>query len=191
MLIAVVRLNLRADHFCPGKKNYERVRWCLSHGPQLTFNLLIVWEPPVCHPKFLQRHDYNVSVPVISPTDERECCTPSELIEWLGAYSVGADLQSGEPDNFVNTYQPPVESILLGKVVYLQWTGFFTYLRIQKLFAAIRQPPLPIGFGDVFGADEVSVGCSKSSACGDPSPKGRLSNHSGSRYIYASERRWD
>nr|CAD7460350.1 unnamed protein product [Timema tahoe] len=145
----------------------------------------------VCHPKFLQRHDYNVSVPVISPTDERECCTPSELIEWLGAYSVGADLQSGEPDNFVNTYQPPVESILLGKVVYLQWTGFFTYLRIQKLFAAIRQPPRPIGFGDVSGADEVSVGCSKSSACGDPSPKGRLSNHSGSRDMYGSERRWD
>nr|CAD7206566.1 unnamed protein product [Timema douglasi] len=92
----------------------------------------------MCRPKFLQRHDYNVSVPVISPTDECECCAPSELIEWLGAYSVGADLQSGAPDNFVNTYEPPVESILLGKVVYLQWTGFFTHLRIQKLFAAIR-----------------------------------------------------
>lgn len=39
----VVEVNLAAPYFVPGKKLYERVRWCLKDKLQLTFKFLMSW----------------------------------------------------------------------------------------------------------------------------------------------------
>lgn len=39
----VVEVNLAAPYFVPGKKLYERVRWCLKDKLQLTFKFLMGW----------------------------------------------------------------------------------------------------------------------------------------------------
>jgi len=36
-------VNLAAPYFVPGKKLYERVRWCLKDKLQLTFKFLMSW----------------------------------------------------------------------------------------------------------------------------------------------------
>lgn len=41
----VVRVDLTAPHFQQGKKNFERVKWCLSERLNLSFNFLITWIP--------------------------------------------------------------------------------------------------------------------------------------------------
>ena len=38
-----VEINLAAPNFVPGKKVYERVRWCLKDNLQLTFKFLMSW----------------------------------------------------------------------------------------------------------------------------------------------------
>jgi len=39
----VVEVNLAAPYFVPGKKLYERVRWCFKDNLQLTFKFLMSW----------------------------------------------------------------------------------------------------------------------------------------------------
>ena len=36
---------MASDSFCPGKKLYERVKWCLTDRLNLKFDLLFTWEP--------------------------------------------------------------------------------------------------------------------------------------------------
>lgn len=38
-----VEVNLAAPNFVPGKKVYERVRWCLKDNLPLTFKFLMSW----------------------------------------------------------------------------------------------------------------------------------------------------
>lgn len=45
---------------------------------------------------------------------------------------------SGTVDNFVSTYQPPVNCDTQVQVAYLQWTGLFTTQKIQKLYQLLR-----------------------------------------------------
>jgi hypothetical protein len=45
---------------------------------------------------------------------------------------------SGAPDNFVNTYQCPLETTDIGAAVRLQWTGYFTCSQIHRLFDELR-----------------------------------------------------
>ena len=33
------------DDFNPGKKFYERVKWCLTKRPDLKFDVLFTWQP--------------------------------------------------------------------------------------------------------------------------------------------------
>jgi len=50
----VVEVNLAAPYFVPGKKLYERVRWCLKDKLQLTFKFLMSWTNEGQH-EILQR----------------------------------------------------------------------------------------------------------------------------------------
>ena len=36
---------MASDSFSPGKKFYERVKWCLTDRLNLKFDLLFTWEP--------------------------------------------------------------------------------------------------------------------------------------------------
>ena len=46
LFFSVVKIDLLADYFVPGKKNYERVRWCVTDQLQLKFDFLLTWVPP-------------------------------------------------------------------------------------------------------------------------------------------------
>lgn len=39
-------INLTAEHFIPGKKNYERVKTALENHLNLIFDVILIWEPP-------------------------------------------------------------------------------------------------------------------------------------------------
>ena len=41
----VVEIDMVHDDFNPGKKLYERVKWCLNKRPDLMFDLLFTWQP--------------------------------------------------------------------------------------------------------------------------------------------------
>jgi hypothetical protein len=45
---------------------------------------------------------------------------------------------SGAPDNYVNTYQCPLDTKEVGATVHMQWTGYFTYSQIHRLFDELR-----------------------------------------------------
>ena len=40
---SVVEVDLASSYFVPGKKQYERVRWCLKDNQLLTFKFLMSW----------------------------------------------------------------------------------------------------------------------------------------------------
>lgn len=42
----VVKIDLMAKHFVPGKKNYERVKTALENHLDLIFDVILIWEPP-------------------------------------------------------------------------------------------------------------------------------------------------
>ena len=44
----VVELDLKSTSFVPGKKIYERVRWCLKDRLELQFKFLISWVKQGC-----------------------------------------------------------------------------------------------------------------------------------------------
>ncbi|KDR22204.1 ribonuclease P protein subunit p40-like [Zootermopsis nevadensis] len=156
----VVQVDLKEQYFTPGKKYYNRVQHCLKENLQLKLNLLVAWDPPeekicpssvaayfssrghkvlLCQPRFSRQVSYNVKVPEFFLGDNGDDDDALELIEWLGAFSIGADLDSGAPDNFVNTYQCPLETNDVGAAAHLQWTGYFTYSQIHRLFDRLRQ----------------------------------------------------
>lgn len=45
IFFAVVILDLTADHFCPGKKNYENILEKFTNRKDLIFNVILTWEP--------------------------------------------------------------------------------------------------------------------------------------------------
>jgi hypothetical protein len=46
----------------------------------------------LCQPRFSKQVSYNVKVPEFFSSDDGEDDSALELIEWLGAFSIGADL---------------------------------------------------------------------------------------------------
>lgn len=52
--------------------------------------------------------------------------------------ALGCDLESGRPDNFMNTYQTPEPNDVLGQLKILQWRGFFTSKEVKDLFERLR-----------------------------------------------------
>ncbi|XP_069694723.1 ribonuclease P protein subunit p40-like isoform X1 [Periplaneta americana] len=154
----VVILDLKKQHFTPGKKNYDRVCECLTNNARLNMNLLVTWKPPEericpssvaayfssrgyrvrqCEPKFVKQIAYNVRVPVYNDSNNDEDAL--ELMEWLGAFSIGADLKEGDTGDFLNSYQYPLENVDVGAVVQMQWRGYFTASQIHALFDELRR----------------------------------------------------
>lgn len=143
------------------KRNMQRVQWCLKNNLK-KFTMLFTWKPPeekicpssvaqylaslgyeivLCKPKNTTRKDYNVAVPLINNFDKDDS-DPSyelaELTEWLGMYSLGADLEIGAPNNYVTTYEVPTPNRVYGQVSFLKWTGFFSHHVVVNLCNELR-----------------------------------------------------
>ncbi|KAK3086591.1 hypothetical protein FSP39_020741 [Pinctada imbricata] len=150
----VIDVDLKAAHFVPGRKGYERVLSALSRSG-LKFNLLIAWDPSdgdICSSSLRKyfnmkgyqcsevpidhsRHRYEkVDIPVLSEIDES--CIGSELFEWLGMVANNVYL-SEKPDEFVSTYSYNGETEQASCLHYTI-SGFFTPPFISNLVNKLR-----------------------------------------------------
>jgi hypothetical protein len=43
--VVVVDIDLNSSSFKPGKKGYNRIKWCLQDRLNLKFNFLVTWTP--------------------------------------------------------------------------------------------------------------------------------------------------
>ncbi|XP_029170706.1 LOW QUALITY PROTEIN: ribonuclease P protein subunit p40-like [Nylanderia fulva] len=151
----VVKINLKDEHFVPGKKNYERTRIALEQRLKQSFEVIVSWDPPrtelcpssiakwfhirsydvyLCHETFFQKTKYSLTIPTL-----QEECNLDKFFEWLGIFSIGGDLSNGEMDNYVNAYECPSPSIEIGQVQHLQWTGFFTRKKMHEMYIALKE----------------------------------------------------
>ncbi|XP_012275098.1 ribonuclease P protein subunit p40-like [Orussus abietinus] len=151
----VVTINLKDDNFTPGRKFYEHVRRCFKERFKQTFNVILAWEPPetkvcpssiaawfhqrgyvvsLCSQSFIRRAEHSITIPLIDDDTDHE-----KFFEWLGILSVGGDLKNVENCDYVNSYQCPTPSTLVGQVQYLQWTGLFTCAQVQKIYIALKE----------------------------------------------------
>ncbi|XP_047108216.1 ribonuclease P protein subunit p40-like isoform X3 [Schistocerca piceifrons] len=92
-----------------------------------------------CHPHFSKRISYNVPVPPVTARKEEESSEYCDVLEWLGAFSVGVDLNLEPREDFLSTYSVPDGCKLIGQVAYVSWQGFFTKKPILKLLRILRK----------------------------------------------------
>lgn len=159
IIILGVKLQLKTELNTMEKKNMHRISWCLKNNIK-KFTMLFTWKPPeakicpssiaqylsslgyqvlLCKPKQTSRRDYNVTVPLFNnfDNDNDTSYELSELTEWLGMYSLGADLD-GAPNNYLSTYECPVPHQVYGQVSFLKWSGFFSYHVVANLCNELR-----------------------------------------------------
>lgn len=146
--VSVVKVDLKN---CKPGKLFDRIKQRLS---TIKTTLLIKWQPVAgdicpssiakyfhnrgfvvkeCNSTFTSRTEYSVKVPRID-FDEGE-----DFVEWLAMLSLGCELESECPDDFINTYQTPEPNTVVGQVKILQWRGFFSSEEVQRLFDYLRQ----------------------------------------------------
>ncbi|XP_049950543.1 ribonuclease P protein subunit p40-like isoform X3 [Schistocerca serialis cubense] len=144
----IINLDIKASNFGPGNKNYERVFWCLKNCFNVKFGIVLAWDPPVenicpssvaayfddkgynvhqCHPHFSKRISYNVPVPPVTARKEDESSEYCDVLEWLGAFSVGVDLKYTEERRNLCWTSMNVQGFLDSPVTWgLKEQGFFT-----------------------------------------------------------------
>ncbi|KAL2743489.1 ribonuclease P protein subunit p40-like [Vespula maculifrons] len=151
----VVTINLTAEHFIPGKKNYERVKTALENHLNLIFDVILIWEPPdekmcpssvaawfhergytvsLCRQKLSYKTEYRVNIPILT-----DAFNNTTFFEWLGFFSISGEIKNENTSKYVSTYECPKPNILVDQVKYLQYTGFFSNRRIMQIFNAIRE----------------------------------------------------
>lgn len=160
-LIPVVKINLKADHFKPGKSNYDRTKQCLEKLRD--FTIIVTWEPPprssnddadICPSsvaEYFHKLGHNVNLCEINFT--QNTCNPIKvpnnseivdvddhalIIEWLGMIALEHQIRhEGAPNDYLSTYETP-EPNKSGQVTYLQWRGFFTQNQIQRFWNRLK-----------------------------------------------------
>ncbi|XP_058806318.1 ribonuclease P protein subunit p40-like [Phymastichus coffea] len=154
-LSQVVTIDLKDDKLTPGKKYYERIRNCLNNLPDLTFDVILSWDPPeenvcpssvaawfqnrgysvsVCHIQPIRRVEYSLDIPVLNNTYNLD-----DFFEWLGIFSVGGNLKNEtEHDKYVSSYNYSTPKMEVGQVQYLQFTGFFSRLKVEKIYKMFK-----------------------------------------------------
>ncbi|XP_046826355.1 ribonuclease P protein subunit p40-like [Vespa crabro] len=151
----VVKIDLTANHFVPGKKNYERVKIALEKHLDLIFDVILIWEPPdektcpssvaawfhehgynvsLCRQKVSQRTEYRVNIPTVI-----DGFIVNDFFEWLGVFSISGEINNEKTSKYVSTYECPKPNILVDQVNYLQYTGFFSNRRIIQIYNAMRE----------------------------------------------------
>ncbi|XP_063441897.1 ribonuclease P protein subunit p40-like [Mytilus trossulus] len=157
----IVDIDLTSPSFKPGKKCYNRVKWCFKDRLGLKFNFLATWTPSdneVC-PSSLQKYltmkgckckpvkikcnmkKYNdVLVPDIDPShvdfDNMDYSYP-DVFEWLGGFSCGIDL-SCNPDDYLSNYSFNGPTQSPATCSYVQYSGYFSCQTVQSIVKSIR-----------------------------------------------------
>ncbi|XP_015171729.1 PREDICTED: ribonuclease P protein subunit p40-like [Polistes dominula] len=152
----VVEIDLTAEYFQPGKKNYERVKTALENYLDLIFDVILIWEPPdenlcpssvaawfhqrgysvsLCRQKLSYRSENRVNIPIVTDSFNLN----DDFFEWLGVFSIFGDIKNEETSEYVNTYECPKPNILVDQVKYLQYTGFFSRQRAIKIYNTVRE----------------------------------------------------
>ncbi|XP_071444117.1 ribonuclease P protein subunit p40-like [Hetaerina americana] len=166
----------------PKSKKYERIQVCLSRfQAKHIFDLILAWDPPIetekvcpspiadffdkqgiqitsCTPKFTQRLAYNVKIPLVKWRSEDIGCSHIETLEWLGAFSVGADLDDKDDSGSIFSME---HTTTCGQTAYLQWKGFYTTQQIitflENLQKYICARNFPWAAVHVAGYEDVPV----------------------------------
>ncbi|KAL9975721.1 hypothetical protein ACROYT_G012913 [Oculina patagonica] len=164
----IVEVNLAAPYFVPGKKLYERVRWCLKDKLQLTFKFLMSWtkeghsSTSTLHSFF---NSYNgqilsntediksvlnhskapsISFDKSSFTEDRmspenfDVCDCMSFFEWLGCVACEVDCSAASPDSYVSTLACPEPSHDVKQLVKCRWTGMITSSCILSVIHSVR-----------------------------------------------------
>ncbi|XP_022193780.2 uncharacterized protein LOC111051554 [Nilaparvata lugens] len=157
-VFAGIVIDLKKPCFEPGKSNYDRTKRSLSKFNPVNLEFIIAWEThdekicpstiakyfsdkgytvQQCEPHFKYRVDKGIPVPELGETPQQE------LLEWLGAHSLGVfrkdnSFTSVETSEYLSSYAAPNDCTKSEKTVLFQWTGFFTRKKILDLFKRLR-----------------------------------------------------
>ncbi|XP_077983099.1 uncharacterized protein LOC144437939 [Glandiceps talaboti] len=161
----VIEIDLTATAFHPGKKNYERVSWCLKDRLDLNFDFYLSWDPSdkkgresiasffqnyKCEEvplKLTKQRLTDTAVPVINSdnldttlTDDGSCqqCNAWDFYEWLGAMACQVDCSVGQSDGFVSRYTCPDPQHVVDHAVSHQYVGYVTPNTVEKLLDNLR-----------------------------------------------------
>ncbi|XP_067055757.1 ribonuclease P protein subunit p40-like isoform X1 [Acropora muricata] len=153
----IVEVDLKAPHFVPGKKNYDRVKWCLKENQPMTFKFLMSWtkagrtSTDELHSYFsscsckrqhnsedIKNDPTKAKAPIISfdrsactddqiSTDNFDVCSCMALFDWLGGVACGISGLCAQP------------SQELVKLLSCQWTGMIMTDTILSMFSGARK----------------------------------------------------
>ncbi|XP_011501085.1 PREDICTED: ribonuclease P protein subunit p40-like isoform X2 [Ceratosolen solmsi marchali] len=153
----VVKINLKASKLTPGNKYYERIYTNLDKMLDLTFDVIISWDPlaericpssvaawfdkrgfpvNICHQQVIRRCEYSLEIPALVQNNYKE------FFEWLGVFCIDGNLINENKNmeaQYVSSYECPKPRIQVGQIQYLQFTGFFTQKKILKIYNAWKK----------------------------------------------------
>ncbi|XP_020623915.1 ribonuclease P protein subunit p40-like [Orbicella faveolata] len=165
----IVEVNLAAPYFVPGKKLYERVRWCLKDKLELTFKFLMSWtNEGQSSTGTLHSFLYSYNGQMLSNEENVECipncpkapqisfekssftedrtspencdvCDCMSFFEWLGCIACGVDCSAASPDSYVSTLTCPEPSCELKQLIKCRWTGMITSNCILSMMQSVRE----------------------------------------------------
>lgn len=163
--IYVVKIDLKADHFRPGKKGYDKVMNCLKNRIQLKFNFLVSWVPhdsQVCSssigvyftdlcnrvecidPKIESRVLTSMRYPVVcadDPEGQNSACHFMEVFEWIGSLACDIDITSvdNENDSYASSFSCPEPNVNCPRCSVIQVKGFFPPIVIINLMKNLKE----------------------------------------------------
>ncbi|XP_068697129.1 ribonuclease P protein subunit p40-like isoform X1 [Montipora foliosa] len=168
----IVEVDLKAPYFVPGKKYYDRVKWCLKEKEPMTFKFIMSWtneghtstdklnsyfssySGQTLHNKEdIESDKKNEKAPIISfdrsvftdenmPIGSSDVCSCLEFFEWLGCVACGIDCSEASPDNFVSRLSCPEPSQDLKKLITCRWTGLVMTSAILSMVHEARSQHL-------------------------------------------------
>lgn len=162
-----IEINLASSNFVPGKKIYDRVRWCLKDNLPLKFKFLMSWTnegqvstsklhsffssfcgqmlPNTEDMKKVQNHQKapkisfdKSSFTEDSTSTENDVCDCMSFFEWLGCVTCGVDCSAASSDSYISTLTCPEPSCNMKQLITCRWTGMITSKSILTIIQTVR-----------------------------------------------------
>ncbi|CAG8467025.1 8972_t:CDS:10 [Ambispora gerdemannii] len=159
----VVTIDVLADSMVPGKKGYERIKWCFEHTLSGSFPFLISYvnvadrkSREITFPGTIKTQKIllneslsrleNILTPdldSIKPTTHKETWTSDaiEIYDWIGMISINAQRihEQDSVDPYISTYRPP-EPYSSQNGIFVRWTGFVSAFVASKTRQSLGDP---------------------------------------------------
>ncbi|CAG8500596.1 6834_t:CDS:2 [Funneliformis caledonium] len=157
----VVQIDLKRRSLIPGKKGYERIKWCFNNTLTKRFTFLMSFvkstEKKTCEidfpssfnaKKLLGKFDFNpihegILIPDLSiikniSNESQWRLDAVEIYDWIGMNSIQAQrIQSHDQvDPYISVYKPP-EPYSDGNGSFIKWSGFIPSSTIKELFDSV------------------------------------------------------